>query len=141
MIVEYLLNEINDSKPDVVFVGGVAVSHYNSFHIPKDIDIVVNNLNGLEKFGDIIEWNTDYPGSISTRRGHIKRDDYNIDIFIEEKLPPYIEFEGLKYQSRDSLLHHYKWVQDFTPDKVRKYYQTRIELLNNMSITDKKDIL
>lgn len=136
-----LIKQISNSKPDVVFVGGVAVSHYNSSHIPKDIDIVVNNLDGLEVFGYIRQWNTDFPGSISTKRAHIKRDDYNIDIFIEDKLPPHIEFEGIKYQSFDSLLHHLKWVKDFMPNNVTEYFNIRINLLNNVSITNKKDIL
>jgi hypothetical protein len=128
-----LIKEISNSNPDVVFVGGVALSHYDPTHIPQDIDIVVKNLDGLNSFGDIIEWNTDFVGSISTKRAYIKRDDFNIDIFIEDELPKYEVIDGIKYQTKDSLIRHYSWVRDFVPVELKERFQQKIDLLNNVS--------
>ena len=128
-----IIREISNSKPDVVFVGGVALSHYDPTHIPQDIDIVVKNLEGLNSFGDIIEWNTDFAGSISTKRAYIKRDDFNIDIFIEDELPKYEVMDGIKYQTKESQIRHYSWVRDFVPVELKERFQQKIDLLNNVS--------
>ena len=83
----------------MVFVGGVSLRHLLPTIPVRDIDIVVNSLDGLDVFGEIITWETKSPMSLSGQRAHIKRDDYNIDIFIEPNLPEYDLIDGVKFQT------------------------------------------
>lgn len=87
-----LLNELAQ-KPNLVFVGSVAMMLQGIDVVPTDIDIVVTDLEGLENY---TEYTTDSKYSTSGQRAFIHRDEYSIDIFIEEKLPQYIIINGLK---------------------------------------------
>jgi len=103
-----LIKRISKLKKDVVFVGGVSFVHHGIKDDAKDIDIVVNNLDGLETLGDIKEFQTKAPMSKSGNRAYTYVDDIQIDIFIEEELPEYDEVDGVKYESIKSLVNHYE---------------------------------
>ena len=105
-----LIKKISEAKEDVVFVGSVSLWNLNLITDPHDIDIVVNNLNGLEEFGEIDIWETKSPMSISGKRACIKREDYTIDIFIEETLPDYNISDNIKFQTLDDLKAHIELV-------------------------------
>lgn len=56
---EILINEISRCKEDVVVTGSwVARIHNKLRRRPHDIDIVVTSLDGLERFGDIIYYDS-----------------------------------------------------------------------------------
>jgi hypothetical protein len=92
-----LIKSIVNTKDDVVFVGSTYLWYLNLIKKANDIDIVVNDLNGLEIFGEITTWETKSPMSLSGKRAHIKRDDYSIDIFIEPVLPKFNIIDGIKF--------------------------------------------
>jgi hypothetical protein len=92
-----LIKSIVNTKDDVVFVGSTYLWYLNLIKKANDIDIVVNDLNGLEIFGEITTWETKSPMSLSGKRAHIKRDDYSIDIFIEPILPKFNIIDGIKF--------------------------------------------
>ena len=96
-----LIHKIAASKDDVVFVGSVSLWYSKLIDDPHDIDIVVNNLDGLEAFGKIDTWETKSPMSISGKRACIRREDCTIDIFIEVALPEYNIIDGVKFQTLD----------------------------------------
>jgi hypothetical protein len=94
-----LIKSIVNTKDDVVFVGSTYLWYLNLIKNANDIDIVVNDLNGLEIFGEITTWETKSPMSLSGKRAHIKRDDYSIDIFIEPVLPKFNIIDGIKFRT------------------------------------------
>ena len=94
-----LIKEIANLKDDVVFVGSSSLKHLIPTIPVKDIDIVVTSLDGLDILGKIETWESKSPMSLSGQRAHIKRDDYNIDIFIEPNLPEYDLIDGVKFQT------------------------------------------
>ena len=50
-----LVNKISSCKDDVVFVGSLVYSVNGELdRSPNDIDIVVTSLDGLERFGEVI---------------------------------------------------------------------------------------
>lgn len=98
-----LIKKISEVKEDVIFVGSVSLWNSNLITDPHDIDIVVNNLDGLEVFGKIDIWESKSPMSISGKRACIKREDYTIDIFINDFLPEFIIKDGIKFQTLDNL--------------------------------------
>lgn len=87
-----LLNELSQ-KQNLVFVGSVAMMMQGINVTPTDIDIVVTDLDGLEGY---TEYTTDSKYSTSGLRAFILREDFNIDIFIEEKLPQFMVIDGKK---------------------------------------------
>ena len=97
-----LIKKISEVKQDVVFVGSVSFWHSNLITVPHDIDIVVNNLDGLEVLGKIDTWKSKSPMSISGERACIKREDYTIDIFIEDIFPEFTVTNGIKFQTLDA---------------------------------------
>lgn len=129
-----LIKKIAASKEDVVFVGSLCLWHLGLIIDPKDIDIVVNSLDGLEEFGEIKIWNTKSPMSVSKKRAHIKREDYDIDIFIEETLPEHTMISGIKFQTLKDLNNHINLVintsegqlKNIMIEKKIKYFKPRI---------------
>ena len=101
-----LINKISEVKEDVVFVGSLSLWNLKLITDPHDIDIVVNNLDGLEMFGKIDTWESTSAMSVSGKRACIKREDYTIDIFIENVLPEFNVTNGIKFQTLDNLKHH-----------------------------------
>jgi hypothetical protein len=98
-----LIKDIATTKKDVVFIGSLALWNLNLITDPHDIDIVVKNLDGLEKFGKIETWDSVSPMSISGKRACIKREDYTIDIFIQDFLPEFTIKDEIKFQTIDDL--------------------------------------
>jgi hypothetical protein len=98
-----LIKKLSEAKEDVVFVGSVSLWNSNLVTDPNDIDIVVNSLDGLEVFGNIETWESKSPMSISGKRACIRREDYNIDIFIEDFLPEFTVENGIKFQTLNNL--------------------------------------
>jgi len=105
-----LLAQIQQANKDVVFVGGVAEMMQGKKDSVKDIDICVLNLDGLEVFGEIKEWETKSPTSISGKRAGIENGGFIIDIFIEDELPEYVEILGLKFVTIEAMKKCYKKV-------------------------------
>ena len=97
--VKHILKSISEVKNDVIFVGTLAYNYHKVTDKKiKDIDIVVNNLDGLEQLNRIRRtWETDSPYSVSGKRAGMRLSGYTIDIFIQEKLPEYVTDDGLKY--------------------------------------------
>lgn len=101
-----LIEDIAKVKQDVVFVGSLSLWNLKLITDPHDIDIVVNDLDGLEVFGKIDTWESTSAMSISGKRACIKREDYTIDIFIESVLPEFTISNGIKFQTLDNLKNH-----------------------------------
>ena len=116
-----LVNLINEvaKKEDVVFVGGTSLYLNKLEHTPRDIDMVVNNLDGLNKFGEVVEFTTEFQGSKSGKRAYIMRDDFMIDIFVEETLPDFNTDGLVKFQTIPSLLYHYEEIMSKTEGKLQ----------------------
>lgn len=120
-----LLNELSE-KQNLVFVGSVAMMLQGINVVPSDIDIVVTDLEGLEGY---TEYTTDSKFSTSGQRAFILREDFNIDIFIEERLPQFAIIEGKKV---------------ITPYYQEKYYNKILPLLDlrrQLEIKEKLDLL
>jgi len=97
-----LIKKISKAKEDVVFVGSVSFWNLKLITTPHDIDIVVKDLDGLEVFGKIDTWNSVSPMSISGKRACIKREDYTIDIFIEDVFPEFTIENGIKFETLEA---------------------------------------
>ena len=124
-----------ECKNNVVFVGGVSEFLQGYRESTKDIDICVVDLNGLEKLGTIKTFNTNSPTSISGLRGGIEDNEYLIDIFIESELPKYIEINGAKCETIESLINTYKRVISEMNDPLKYRSKNKmIDKLNNLLI-------
>ena len=126
-----LIKRISKLKKDVVFVGGVSFVHHGIKETAKDIDIVVNNLDGLETLGDIKEFQTKAPMSKSGNRAYIYVDDIQIDIFIEDELPEYDEVDGIKYKTITSLVEFYEQLIMKTNGLEKQRNEFKLELVMN----------
>lgn len=122
----YLLEELC-KKQNLVLVGGVARKLNGMGHNPKDIDVVVTDLDGMDFFGDIIEFDTDFVGSISGKRAYIKRFDYMIDIFIEDTLPDFITDQYTRFETLDHMLCHFKNILSKTDGKTHDIIQQKYD--------------
>lgn len=112
-----LVNEISSCKDDVVFVGSL-VSKINGKldREPKDIDIVVTSLNGLETFGDVICNESISVFAKDSKRCKIEGNEVLIDIWLKDELPEWEIIDGIKYQTINSQREYYKDVKDSTDD-------------------------
>ena len=106
-------------KDDIVFVGGVAMMIHGINHTPKDIDIVVNNLSGLDQKAKSYETTSKF--SISGKRAFINK-KHDVDIFIEKELPEFTIIEGMKVRTIESMINHNEKLYH----QVDKYWQNRI---------------
>jgi hypothetical protein len=131
----YLFEELS-KKEDLVIVGGAAMKLNGMDHNPKDIDVVVNSLDGLDFFGEVIEFDTDFVGSVSGKRAYIKRFDYMIDIFIEDTLPDFITDLRIKYQTLDSMLTHFKDILSKTDGKTHEIIKKKYDDVYKFITTD-----
>jgi hypothetical protein len=114
-----LIADIAKVKEDIVFVGSVPLWYSNLITSSHDIDIVVNDLDGLEVFGKIDTWESTSPMSISGKRACIKREDCTIDIFIESNLPEFTIKNGIKFQTPDNLKSFFDSVIDSSEGEFR----------------------
>lgn len=128
-----LLAQIQEANKDVVFVGGIAEMMQGKRESATDIDICVLNIDGLEVFGQIKEWITESPVSISGKRAGIENQNLILDIFIEDELPEYIEILGLRFETLESLEKRYEYVISELNDPLQQVFKERlIEQLNNL---------
>lgn len=133
----YLFEELA-KKPDLVFVGGVALYFNGLKHEPRDIDIVVTDMVGIQHLGEIEYFDTDFVGSISGKRAYIKRHDINIDIFIENTLPEFNTDGLVKYQTLSSIREHYEKIVSKTDLKMKNIIQGKLDYIYELN---NKDIL
>lgn len=127
------LVQIHSVNNDVVFVGGIAEMIQGKRESATDIDICVLNIDGLDVFGNITEWKTDSPVSISGNRAGIKNTTIILDIFIEEQLPEYVEIDGLRFETIESLIERYERVISQITDPLQHVFKSRlVEQLENL---------
>jgi hypothetical protein len=130
-----LIKNISRVKDDIVFVGGVTLSFHGKKDGFSDIDVVVTDVTGLEFFGEIILFDTKSIFSLKGKRAYIKREDYMIDIFIENSLPDFIIHDGIKYATMEQISSYYDEVLELArcmePSDLREKYIRNIE--NKMS--------
>lgn len=103
-------------KKDLVFVGGFAMFMHGLKKDYTDLDIVVTNLEGL---GKVFSYTTNSAFSNTGKRAFIPG-KIKVDIFIEHKLPEYTIIDGLKIQTIESMVNHYKNIK--TDDNHWKAY-------------------
>lgn len=81
------MREISNIKDDVVFVGSWVAKVNNKINTqPKDLDIVVTSLDGLETFGDVICGDSTSPLSKNSKRCKIEGNEVLIDIWLKNVL-------------------------------------------------------
>lgn len=112
------IQALGASKENLVFVGSVAMMLQGIDIIPSDIDIVVTDMEGLEGY---TEYTTDSAYSGTGMRA-FKLGEYDVDVFIEEKLPQFTVVSGVKV---------------VTPFYMEKYYN---RILPNLSLRRQSDI-
>lgn len=103
-------------KENLVFVGSVAMMFQGIDVNPKDIDIVVTDLEGLENYR---EYTTDSKFSFTGKRAFIIGEIY-IDIFIEERLPEYVIINGLKCETLSFMKKYYLTIHNDLSDNYWK---------------------
>jgi len=131
---ENLIKRISKLKKDVVFVGGVSFVHHGIKETAKDIDIVVNDLDGLYGLGEIKEFQTKSPMSKSGNRAYMYVDDIQIDIFIEDELPEYDKVDNVKYESIESLIKFYEHLINESDGFEKSRNELKLDLvINNMN--------
>ena len=133
-----LIKRISKLKDDVVFVGGVSMVHHKIKETAKDIDIIVNNLEGLEILGDITEFQTKSPMSKSGKRAYTYVDGIQIDIFIEDNLPEYEEYDGVKYATMEDFIKYYQQLIMKVDGFEKNRNEFKLDLvINNMNKMNK----
>jgi hypothetical protein len=128
-----LLAKIQEANNDVVFVGGMAEMMQGKRKFTSDIDICVLNTDGLDIFGEIKEWETTSPVSISGKRAGIENDEVILDIFIENELPETVEISGLRFETLESLKTRYERVISEIDPKQSAFKAILIENLRNLT--------
>lgn len=118
---ELLMKQISRHKNDVVYVGSwVARKHNKLRRQPHDIDIVVNSLDGLETFGEIKCFESKSVMSNGSKRCQIVSNEVKIDIWVRDELPKWELIDGMKFQTLESQIQHYKNILDLTDNMVMK---------------------
>ena len=112
------MRQISTIKNDVVFTGSwVARIHNKLRRQPKDIDIVVTSLDGLERFGKIICSDSKSIFAKDSKRCVIKSDDFQIDIWVKDSLPEYDVIKGMKFETIKSQKNLFNDIINSTDDK------------------------
>ncbi|WP_027378174.1 hypothetical protein [Chryseobacterium daeguense] len=112
-------------KENLVFVGSVAMMLQGIDVKPKDIDIVVTDLNGLENY---TEYSTDSKFSFTGKRAFII-DEINIDIFIEQELPEFVIINGLKCETFFYMKRFYNVILPKVDDYWKRVINEKLKLL------------
>lgn len=127
------MREISRVKDDVVFTGSwVARINGKLRRQPKDIDIVVTSLDGLETLGDIISIKSDSLLSKDTiDRCTIDFGGTQIDIWVKNELPPYEIIKGMKFQTLKSQVEYYNHLIDTYDNLIlTKVLNRKLSILN-----------
>mgnify|MGYP001195871485 CR=1 FL=1 len=129
-----ILRKITNAKNgNVVFTGSVA-ERMNGINVEfNDVDFIVLDLDGLESFGKLETFTTKSVFSESGKRAFVKRlGGFDFDIFVEEKLPEFIEYEGVKYETLESMI---KWtektISKTTDHRIKEILVLRLKTLKN----------
>ena len=122
--------KIIENKADAVIVGSSALYlHGISKKMPNDIDIITTSMKGLPE--GVVEYETDSGFSFSGKRAFcIVENRFKIDIFVEDKLPEYIEVNGLKIQTVASMLSYYQSILPRVKDYWLPEINNKIKLLS-----------
>lgn len=123
-MLEKILNKLAQ-KENLVFVGSVAMMLQGIDVKPKDIDIVVTDLIGLENY---TEYTTDSKFSLSGRRAFII-DEISVDIFIEQELPEYVIINGLKCETFFYMKRFYNVILHQVDDYWKNVIKEKLKLL------------
>ena len=123
--------KIIENKADAVIVGSSALYLQGlTKKIPNDIDIITTSIKGLPE--GVVEYETDSGFSFSGKRAfYIVDDSFKIDIFVEDKLPDYIEIDGLKIQTVASMLSYYQSILPRVKDYWLPEINNKIKLLSS----------
>ena len=129
---EIIMREMARIKKDLVFTGSWVARVNNKLRRrPKDIDIVVTSLDGLETFGDIICGDSTSPFAKNSKRCKIEGNEFLIDIWVKDELPEYDIIKGMKFETVDSQRKHLKDIIDSTDDKfLINIVSKKLEILN-----------
>lgn len=119
------------NKADAVIVGSSALYLQGlTKKIPNDIDIITTSIKELPD--GVIEYETDSGFSFSGKRAFcIVDDSFKIDVFVEAKLPEYIEVNGLKIQTVASMLNYYQSILPRVKDYWLPEINNKIKLLSS----------
>ena len=119
-----IIEQLYKITNDLVIVGGTAQVFFGKKETAKDIDIVVTEFHrDFFTLGKVSFWKTNSPLSASGKRAFIKRGDFNIDIFIEKKLPTSFG-KVIKYETIESMTEYYERIYVLY-DKKRNWKQIR----------------
>lgn len=123
--------KIIENKSDAVIVGSSALYLQGLISKePKDIDIISTSIDGLPE--GTVEYTTDSGFSFSGKRAFCIVDgSFKIDIFVEDKLPDYIEIDGLKIQTVASMLSYYQSILPRVKDYWLPEINNKIKLLSS----------
>jgi hypothetical protein len=129
---ETLMREISNIKDDVVFVGSWVAKVNNKINTqPKDLDIVVTSLNGLETFGDIICGESTSPFAKNSKRCKIEGNEFMIDVWLQDELPQYDIINGMKFETIDAQKEYYSDVLDSTDNKfLTEIVNRKLSIIN-----------
>lgn len=128
-----LIKKLNNEITDIIFVGGVSEMIQGIRETTKDIDICVLNVDELKSRYILKEWQDTSVFSKSGKRAGIESEDYIIDIFIEDTLPDFIEIDGVKCETLNSLIDRYKLVIEGLDDNKDFHSKEKmIKKLNNL---------
>ena len=118
-------------KKDAVIVGSAALYLQGLVDVkPNDIDIITTSIKGLPE--GVVEYETDSGFSFSGKRAFlIINNSYKIDIFIEDKLPEYVEINGLKVETVKAMLEHYLSILPRVKDYWLPEINNKIKLLSS----------
>lgn len=125
MTKQQIIEQLYVITSELVIVGGTAQVYFGKKETAKDIDIVVQDFHrDFFTMGKVDFWETKSPLSSTGKRAFIKRGDFNIDIFIEHKLPLFAFDEGVKYETIASMLTYYETIYPLY-DSKRNWKQKR----------------
>jgi hypothetical protein len=109
-------------KEKTVIVGGAAMFHHGLVDSYNDIDVVVTNIEGIEGLNKFDSKST---LSKSGKRAYLD----NVDIFIEEELPEYEVIDGLKVQTKQSMINYYEEVIERSDGYIKEFATNKLNIL------------
>lgn len=114
------------NKKDLVFVGGFACYMQGLKASYHDYDVVVLSLTGgLE---DARYYLTDSAFSKTGKRAVLET-PLPVDIFIEDDLPEYVEIDGFKCQTVESMIQYYEGILPLVRSVWIKNINDKLNLL------------
>ena len=109
-------------KEKTVIVGGAAMFHHGLVDSYNDIDVVVTDINDIEGL-NYFESNSTL--TKSGKRAYVD----NVDVFIEEELPEYEVINGLKVQTKQSMINYYEEVIERSNGYIKEFAIKKLNIL------------